>query len=73
MSTEPWSLRTLVADLVEPAKSTGLEKLREGKPALDIAVRWLRPKFERALVPVPDDAVTMTPCGRCLAGSGPTR
>ena len=35
----------LVADLVEPAKSTALEKLGEGKPALDIAVRWLGPKL----------------------------
>jgi hypothetical protein len=35
----------LVADLVEPAKSTALEKLGEGEPALDIANRWLRAKL----------------------------
>jgi hypothetical protein len=35
----------LVADLVEPAKSAALEKLGEGRQALTIAVRWLRPKL----------------------------
>jgi len=35
----------LVADLVEPAKSTALEKLGEGRPAFDIANAWLRNKF----------------------------
>jgi hypothetical protein len=35
----------LVADLVEPAKSTALEKLGEGRPAFDIANAWLRAKF----------------------------
>jgi hypothetical protein len=35
----------LVADLVEPAKSTALEKLGEGRPAFDIANAWLRTRF----------------------------
>jgi hypothetical protein len=35
----------LVADLVEPAKSTALEKLGEGRPAFDIANAWLRTKL----------------------------
>jgi hypothetical protein len=35
----------LVADLVEPAKSTALEKLGEGRPAFDIANAWLRAKL----------------------------
>jgi hypothetical protein len=38
----------LVADLVEPAKTTALEKLGEGGHALGIAVAWLRPKFALA-------------------------
>jgi hypothetical protein len=38
----------LVADLVEPARSTALEKLGESRPALDIATTWLKTK----LVPV---------------------
>src|ERR1035437_3566795 len=44
----------LVADLVEPAKSTALEKLGEGRPAFDIANAWLRTKFAVATTPVPD-------------------
>ena len=43
----------LVADLVEPAKSTALEKLGEGRPAFDIANAWLRQKFAVAAVPEP--------------------
>ena len=35
----------LVADLVEPAKSTALEKVGEGERARDIAIAWLRPKL----------------------------
>jgi hypothetical protein len=35
----------LVADLVEPAKVTALEKLGEGAQALGIAANWLRPKL----------------------------
>jgi hypothetical protein len=35
----------LVEDLVEPAKSTALEKLGEGKSAFDVASSWLRPKL----------------------------
>ena len=39
----------LVADLVEPAKSTALEKLGEGERALGVAQRWLRPKLDPAV------------------------
>jgi hypothetical protein len=46
----------LVADLVEPAKSTALEKLGEGERALEIAVGWLRRKFGSAPLPGPDTA-----------------
>jgi hypothetical protein len=35
----------LVADLVEPAKTTALEKLDEGRQALTTATGWLRAKF----------------------------
>ena len=35
----------LVADLVEPAKATALEKLGEGEQSLAIATAWLRPKL----------------------------
>jgi hypothetical protein len=35
----------LVADLVEPAKTTALEKLGEGERAQRLAIGWLRPKF----------------------------
>lgn len=38
---------TVVADLVEPAKSTALEKLGDGVQALGIAQRWLGPKLPR--------------------------
>ena len=41
----------LVADLVEPARSTTLEKLGEGRPALEIANAWLRDKFAVATTP----------------------
>jgi hypothetical protein len=34
----------LVADLVEPARSTALDKLDEGRQALAIATGWLRSK-----------------------------
>ena len=44
----------LVADLVEPAKSTALEKLGEGRPAFDIANAGVRTKFAVAPTPVPD-------------------
>jgi hypothetical protein len=36
----------LVADLVEPAKTTALEKLGEGEQAQRTATAWLRPKLE---------------------------
>jgi hypothetical protein len=35
-----------VADLVEPAKTTALEKLGEGEQAQRIAMGWLRPKLQ---------------------------
>jgi hypothetical protein len=35
----------LVADLVEPAKSEALDKLGEGRQALDIAAGWVRAKM----------------------------
>jgi len=35
---------TLVADLVEPARLTALQKLGEGEQAAAVAARWLRPK-----------------------------
>jgi hypothetical protein len=38
----------LVADLVEPAKTTALEKLGEGEQAQRIAMGWLRPKLQGA-------------------------
>jgi hypothetical protein len=36
----------LVADLVEPAKTTALDKLGEGEQAQRIAIGWLRPKLK---------------------------
>ena len=39
----------LVADLVEPAKTTALEKLGEGERAQGIAIGWLRPKLLPAM------------------------
>ena len=49
----------LVADLVEPAKTTTLEKLGEGARAQGIAISWLRPKLMNAHVtpPAPRSAV----------------
>ena len=51
---ETLSRRTteLVSDLVEPAKSEALDKLGEGRRALDIANAWVRAK----LCPVPQPA-----------------
>ncbi len=42
----------LVADLVEPAKTTALEKLGEGAEAQDIATGWLRSKLALVGSPV---------------------
>ena len=39
----------LVSDLVEPAKTTALEKLGEGEQAQGIAIGWLRPKLLLAM------------------------
>jgi hypothetical protein len=38
----------LVADLIEPARSTALDKLDEGRQALTIATAWLRSKAPEA-------------------------
>lgn len=46
----------LVADLVEPAKSTALEKLGEGRQAFDIAAGWVRTKLARARAVDENDA-----------------
>jgi hypothetical protein len=42
----------LVADLVEPAKSEALDKLGEGRQALDIAADWVRAKMTPRTVAV---------------------
>lgn len=42
----------LVADLVEPSRSTALEKLGEGQRALDIANAWVRTKLAPKAVAV---------------------
>jgi hypothetical protein len=42
---DPDDVTDLVADLVEPAKTTALEKLGEGARALATATGWLRAKF----------------------------
>jgi hypothetical protein len=44
----------LVADLVEPAKVEALDKLGEGRQALDIAAGWVRGKFEPMAVAAGD-------------------
>jgi hypothetical protein len=43
----------LVTDLVEPAKAEALDKLGEGRQALEIAAGWVRAKLTRP--PIPDD------------------
>jgi hypothetical protein len=35
----------LVADLVEPARSKAYDELGDGRRAIELAVRWLRPKL----------------------------
>jgi hypothetical protein len=45
-----WRVDQLVADLVEPARSTALEKLGEGSRALSIASDWLKTKFSAGSV-----------------------
>ncbi|MGD0863766.1 MAG: hypothetical protein ABSA21_13595 [Candidatus Limnocylindrales bacterium] len=42
----------LVADLVEPAKSEALDKLGEGRLALDIAAGWVRAKLKVTSAPL---------------------
>jgi len=53
--SEALSQRTaeLVADLVEPARSTALDKLGEGQRALDIGTGWLRAKMASTTIPAP--------------------
>lgn len=46
----------LVADLVEPARVTALDKLDEGRRATTVATRWLRSKFARSRVDTDADA-----------------
>ncbi|MEX1173721.1 MAG: hypothetical protein WEG56_14050 [Chloroflexota bacterium] len=46
----------LVADLVEPARSTALEKLDEGRQALAIATSWLRSKRSSTMDATEPDA-----------------
>ena len=48
---EALSLRTteLFADLVEPARADALEKLGEGRQALEIAIGWVRTKSRAAI------------------------
>jgi hypothetical protein len=48
----------LVADLVEPAKSETLDKLGEGRKALDIAAGWVRAKLTRTAVAGGESATT---------------
>jgi hypothetical protein len=45
----------LLTDLVEPARSTALEKLDEGHQALTIATAWLRTKVRPRATIDPDD------------------
>ena len=35
----------LVADLVEPARSKAYDELGDGRRAIELALRWLRPKL----------------------------
>jgi hypothetical protein len=51
----------LLADLVEPAKATALEKLGEGEAALHIATGWLRAKLDRARAATEADSAPETP------------
>ena len=47
----------LVADLVEPAKSEALDKLGEGRQALDIAAGWVRTRLKAAAhLPAADES-----------------
>jgi hypothetical protein len=43
---------TLLADLIEPARSTALDKLDEGRHALTIATAWLRCKANKPIPPI---------------------
>jgi hypothetical protein len=43
----------LAADLVEPAKAEALDKLGEGRRALDIAAGWVRSRLAPASAETP--------------------
>lgn len=45
----------LVADLVEPAKCETLDKLGEGRQALDVAAAWVRSKVAAKQPPAAAD------------------
>lgn len=51
----------LLADLVEPAKATALEKLGEGEAGLRIATGWLRAKLDRSRAATDADSAPETP------------
>lgn len=51
----------LLADLVEPAKATALEKLGEGEAGLRIATGWLRAKLDRSRAATDADSSPETP------------
>lgn len=51
----------LVADLVEPAKSETLEKLGEGRQALDIDAGWVRKKMTLRTVAAGDPVADREP------------
>jgi hypothetical protein len=49
----------LVADLVEPAKATALDKIGEGQWALGIATGWARTGLGRAQAQIPDTRIAL--------------
>jgi hypothetical protein len=44
----------LVSDLVEPARSKAYDELGDGRRAIELAVRWLRPKLAADAAVLPD-------------------
>ena len=60
----------LVADLVEPARVTTLEKLDEGRRALTIATGWLRSKLEPSRAETDADSASEAPPRHDLIVSG---
>ena len=55
------SAAVLLADLVEPARATTLEKLDEGRRALTIATGWLRSRLEPSRAGIVGDSAPETP------------